>query len=202
APLARPVRVAQLRDRICGVALEIMAQPQRMSDFVRDHVAQHFTDDIVRQGQLLRFRIQRRHLGEVPGLYESQDVMPEDGMRGDDFAAARIDYRRAHRILTPARGPAHDVEANVLRIPTRIFLGRRGFAREDGIAESCFLEDSLPVLDAILYEWPPFFRHLVADIEEDGLYRIRQFSLGVFLLQPVALDERATDLAVVVGAVI
>ncbi len=173
-----------------------------MADFVRDDVTQHVADHFVRHRQLLRSRIQRRHLREVPGFHQFQHVVPENCVRGNDFTAARIHYRRPHCILAPARRPAHHVVTHVLRVPVGVFLRRGRIARKDGVAESGPFEHLLPVLDAVFDVRPPLLGHLVADIEHDGLDRIRYVGLGVLLLQPIALDERSPHLAVVVGAIV
>ena len=173
-----------------------------MADFVRDDVAQHLAHDLLRQRQLLRARIERPDLGEIPGLGQAQHVVPEDRVRGNHFAAARVDHRRAHRVLAAARRPAHDVVAHVLRIPVRVLLRRRRIARDDGIAEPGFLEHLLPVLDAALDVGAPLVGHFVAQIEHDRLHRFGYLGRGILLLQPVALDVGAAHPAVLPGAVV
>ena len=130
-----------------------------MADLVRDDVAQQFARQLGRQRQFARAWIERTDLGEVPGLHQTQHVVPEDGVRGDHLAAARVDHRRAHRVLPAAGRPAHHVVAHVLRVPVRILLRCRRIARDDGVAKARVLEHLLPVLDAALDVRAPLVRH-------------------------------------------
>ena len=123
-------------------------------------------------------------------------------MRRDDFATAWIHHRRSHRVLAAAGGPANDVVADIFRVPVGILGFRRCVLDHDGVAEAGLRERHVPGFDGLLEIRPPLVRHFAAQIEHDRLLGRRQERRRVFLLETVAIDETAADLAVFGRAVV
>ena len=83
----------------CGymrAGLHIVLEAQRVAHFMRAHEFEQAAHQIVRQRQLLRARIERPHLQEIPVALQVHDVVIELDVRVQNLARARVGNVRAH----------------------------------------------------------------------------------------------------------
>ena len=177
-------------------------KPERVADFVADHVFEQAAHQIVGQRQLRRARIERTHLHEIPVAGQVHDVVVELDVGVENLAGARIGDVRAAGVFHRRRQPADHGVADVLRAPVGIFLrGGRGLA-DDGVPESGGGEGFVPILDAFLQPRHPFLRRGRIDVINDGLHRLGNGGVGVLLFQAPARDVAGGAGAILVGGVI
>ena len=123
-------------------------------------------------------------------------------MRRDHLAAARIHYVRPQGIFARAGRPANHRIAQVVRVPVRVFLLAGRVSGEDGVLESGRLQRAAPILYRLFEVTAPLGRDLGAQVEHDRLDRLGHRRSGIFLLQPIARDERPAHRAMLAGGVV
>ncbi len=78
--------IADFFFRVHGAGLHVVLQAERVADFVRDHEFEQPAHQVVGQRQLLRARIERAHLQEIPVALQVHDVVIELDVRIQNLA--------------------------------------------------------------------------------------------------------------------
>src|SRR5580704_13344385 len=107
--------------------------------------------EFVRQRKLLRARVERAHLQEVPVTLQIHHVVIELNVRIENLAGAWIADVRAHGVLDGGGQPAYDRITNVLRTEVGILLGSGRDFGYYGVLEPGGFEGRLPILDPTLH---------------------------------------------------
>ena len=158
AHLVDPFLVADLFEGVHRAGLHVVLEAERVADFVRHDVFEQAAHQVVGQRQLLRARIERAHLHEVPVAGQVHDVVIELDVRVEDLAGARIADVRAAGVLGGGGQPADDGVAHVFGTPVGVLLRRGRFLADDGVLEAGGLEGLVPVFDALLEPGHPLLR--------------------------------------------
>ena len=159
AHLVDPVLVADLLERIHGAGLHVVLEAERVADFVRHDVFEKAAHQIVRQRQLLRARIERSDLHEVP-------VARPGSSRCDRTECPRSESRRCagrrcagrsrSRWSKAASGSRNSARPRDSKSGS--CCGGRRFLADDGVLEAGRLERLVPVFDALLQPRHPLGR--------------------------------------------
>ena len=142
-------------------------------------------------GSVLRARIERADLHEVPVARQVHDVVVELDVRLEDLAGARIVHVRARRVLGRRRQPADHRVARVLGAPVRILLRRRRFLRDDRVLEAGRFERRLPVSRCPSSCTAPTSSASPDRLVDDRLHRLGERGVRILLLEPLARDVAA-----------
>ena len=111
-----------------------MLEAERVAHFVAHHVFQQAAHQIVGQRQLLRARIERPHLHEIPVARQVHHVVIELDVRVENLAGARVGNVRPAGVFGGGRQPADHRIAHVFRAEIGIFLRRGRVLADDGVA--------------------------------------------------------------------
>ena len=176
-------------DRVHRAGLHVVLEAERVADFVRHHVFQQPAHQIVGQRQLLRARIERAHLHEVPVAGQVHHVVIELDVRVQNLAGARIGDVRPAGVFGGGGQPADHRMAHVFRAPGR----GPPAAWAPPCAMIAFLKPAAS--KAGFQSSTPFFSHGThlrgrrgIDVVDDRLHRLGDRRVRVLLLQPPAGD--------------
>ena len=145
AKLRRELGVTELLDRVGLAGAVVVAQAERVPDFVGHHVGQELAGKGVGERELLGTLVIGTGLDKVPVLGQLQDIVVEQRATIEDLTGPWVGEVRPHGVLHARRQPAHDRVANVLRVEVRILFLHGILAADHRILEPRFFKDLIPL---------------------------------------------------------
>ena len=197
AHLMDPFRIADFLEGVFGTGLHVVLKADGVAHFVADYVFQQTAHQVIGQRQLLRARIERADLGEIPVAGQHHDVVIELDVRIEDLARARVGNMRAAGVLDGGGQPADYRMTHVFRAPGGVFFRRWHLLGDDRVGESRFFEGDVPILHAFDQPRDPLGGSRGVDVVDDRLDGVRNCGVGVLLF-----EAPAGDVLHVVGLVI
>ena len=133
-----------------------MPKAKGMTDFMSANIADQFASKFIGKWDLFRTVILRRALNEIPHLRKLDDIVPENDMRGDDFATSWIMNMRPHGVGNRFSNPTDDRISGIFGIKIWIFSFGWCIFANDSIFEACFFKSRGPIFNTLLHSWAPF----------------------------------------------
>ena len=146
-----------------------MPKAKGMTDFMSANIADQFASKFIGKWDLFRTVILRRALDEIPHLRKFDDIVPENDMRGNDFATSRIMNMRPHGVGNGFSNPTDDRISGIFGIKVWIFSFGGCIFANNGIFETCFFKSGGPIFNTLLHSGAPFLWDLFRKIINDRL---------------------------------
>ena len=187
-----PLLVTQFLYRRGKRCTHVVAQPERVSHFVRRHEPHQLSHQLIVELHGLGAFVQRPALHHVPLSEQIGDIVEPADVRLYDFARTRVNNAGAVGILVLRRQIAQHAEACIVETHCVVIL--RPLLGHDGILEASSLEGHVPVVDALYQIGNPFLRCGRVDVIDDLFLRLNQLSCQILLLvlrhEAIARHER------------
>ena len=177
--LFHPRFVAQILNRRGAARAHVVAQTERVADFVRGDEANELAHEGFVKFRLAGARIEGTYLRLIPIMEQFHHVVIPTNVAFDDFARARIVHIGAVGVGNGRGEVANHRETSVFEAHRRVVL--RPFTRLDGVFETGLLKGFLPVLNSENKVLAPLFGCGGIDVVDDGFLGLDEFAATIFV---------------------